>query len=210
MKKPLPISATSIPAKMQINVHRQAFYQTSNLLKSPADFSMLIYHQPPQGFAPVLKSLMPEGLALGCGISVIEEKLGAAHYILDNSHLISGHMVLFYRRDMGPYLMALEMHLFRGRLMYVQSRFVEKEAGTQANQEILHKLIRRYAGAEKHENAFQDGIGNRLWVEEGKEMMVLHYMSGDAALKSAFPPPGKFSVQRPSHRKHLHFLRDSA
>lgn len=211
MANSLPVHvAGATTTKINAPVSRLEFYHQANILKGPEDFSQIIYHKQPGGFAPVLKPLLPEGLALDSSVVEVEEKLGKAQYVLKNEHQVNGHMVWFYRRDMGPYLMANQFHFFQGRLVYVESRFIERTTTEALGQEVLHRLIRRYAGADSHENAFQDERGNRLWVEERKEVFVLHYLTGDASLKSKFPAPSKFRRRDSARRAHLRWLRDSA
>ncbi|HAA13583.1 MAG TPA: hypothetical protein DCE41_18570 [Cytophagales bacterium] len=208
MTKALPIAIPASVALSNADVLRKEYYQQANSLKYPTHFSQIIYHQQPYGFAPVLKALRPgDQVSLRTTLDEVIVSLGSPAFLLNNSHQITDHMVAFYRKDMGPYLRASQYHFFKGRLAYVESRFLAKGKQEHTTQEVLQKIVRRYAGASGQDHAYQDGDSNRLWVEDG-EQLVLHYLSGDAALKSSFPKPNRYGRVRGNAR--IDWLRNTA
>ncbi|MEL6535111.1 MAG: hypothetical protein AAFQ98_06850 [Bacteroidota bacterium] len=208
MTKAIPIAIPASVALSNADVLRKEYYQQANSLKYPGHFSQIIYHQQPYGFSPVLKALRPGDLvSLKATLDEVIASSGSPAFLLNNTHQITDHVVAFYRKDMGPYLMASQYHFFKGRLAYVESRFLAKGRQEHSTQEILQKIVRRYAGAAGSDHAYQDGEGNRLWVEDG-EQLVLHYLSGDATLKSAFPKPRRYSPARGNSR--IEWLRRTA
>ena len=165
MGNALPVSMPAAVKLSQAPNLRDEYYGQCNLLKGPEDFTEVLYFQRPGGFAPILKSLMPEGIAMGSTTQEVLDRMGTPNYVLSNDRNINGHQVIFFRKDLSPFLVSLQFHMYRGRLVYAQSRFIDTEDTRGTMHEVLLAIIRRNTGAEKGEFAFQDGQGNRLWVE---------------------------------------------